>query len=65
MFKKANISLQQLQAEYDKLNNESYSGFLIVDYPNNYEQLLKLEEFLSGFIQEIDKPPDKREITHL
>ena len=60
--KKANISLQQLQAEYDKLNNESYSGFIIVDYPNNYEQLLKLEEFLSGFIQEIDKPPDKRDL---
>ena len=55
--------MQQLKDEYDILNKESFSGFIIVDYPNNYEQHLKLEEFLSGFIQEIDKFPDKRDLV--
>ena len=59
---KNNLTLQQLQTEYESLNKESFTGFIIVDYPTNYEQYLKLEEYLSGYIQEIDKYPDKRDL---
>ena len=57
-----NNMLEKLQMEYDTLVKESYSGFIIVDYPNNYEQHLKIEEYFSGYIQEIDKYPDKRDL---
>ena len=59
---KTNTNLQKLQTELELLIKESYTGFIIVDYPNNYEQHLKLEEFFSGYIQEIDKSPDKRDL---
>ena len=59
---KANLNIQQLENELECLNKESYVGFILVDYPNNYEQHLNLEEYLSGFIQEIDKSSDKRDL---
>ena len=59
---KGNTAMEKLQTEYDKLNKDSFTGFIIVDYPNNYEQHLKIEEYFSGYIQEIDKFPDKRDL---
>ena len=59
---KGNTPIEKLQTEYDKLNKDSFTGFIIVDYPNNYEQHLKIEEYFSGYIQEIDKFPDKRDL---
>ena len=56
------LNLQQMQNELENLNLQSYQGFILVDFPNNLEQLKKLEKYFSFYIQEIDKFPEKRDI---
>jgi adenylate kinase family enzyme len=55
-------SIENINEELEKIINESIEGFILYDYPNNYNQFQKLENMLTGFIQEIDKNPDKRDI---
>ena len=55
-------NLQNLTDELEKIINESLEGFILYDYPNTYNQFLKLENITTGYIQEIDKEPDKRDI---
>lgn len=51
---------QNLKNELEKLINESYSGFILVDFPNTYQQFTLFEKIATGFIQEIDKPINQR-----
>ena len=60
--KKQIHNLEHISEELEKIVNESYEGFIVYDYPNNYNQYKKLEFMTTGFIQEIDKTPDKRDI---
>ena len=55
-------NIENINEELEKIINESFEGFILYDYPNNYIQFQKLENMLTGFIQEIDKNPDKRDI---
>ena len=55
-------SIQTVTEELDKIINESFEGFILYDYPNNYSQCLKLENMTTGFVQEIEEEPDKRDI---
>ena len=58
----SNNNLLNLKTEFEKIINESVQGFILYDFPNNYNQYLQLENIITGFIQEIDKEPDKRDI---
>ena len=60
--KKQAHNIDNITEELEKIVNESYEGFIIYDYPNNYNQYKILEYMTTGFIPEIDKVPDKRDI---
>ena len=60
--KKQAHNIDHITEELEKIVNESYEGFIIYDYPNNYNQYKKLEYMTTGFVQEIDRVPDKRDI---
>jgi hypothetical protein len=47
---------QQFLVELSKLSAESNKGFIILDFPKNFKQAMVLENKLTGYIQEIDKP---------
>ena len=47
---------QILNQELMKINLDSLVGFVIVDFPNTYNQAKILERVLTGYIPEIEKP---------
>ena len=55
-------NIQTISDELEKIINESFEGFILYDYPNNYNQYLKLENITTGYTQEIEEEPDKRDI---
>ena len=60
---KMDSQINNLYIELDEINKKNYKGFILIDFPNNAKQLIKLEEYLSGFIQEIEQYPDKRDLN--
>ena len=61
---KAKVKEQQnYQNELEKINKEKYSGFFLIDFPETYEQYIRFEELSTGFIQEIDKEENKRDLN--
>ena len=52
---------QLLEKEYDDLTKEGYYGFILVDFPNNYNQYIKFENTMTGFVQQIDKEENMRD----
>ena len=52
---------QLLEKEYDDLTKEGYYGFILVDFPNNYNQYIKFENIMTGFVQQIDKEENMRD----
>ena len=53
--------VDKLKTELDDLNKNIYKGFILIDFPNNIQQHKILEEHLSGFIQQIEQYPNKRD----
>lgn len=53
---------QTLKNELEKINTESYSGFIIVDFPRTYNQYILFEKMTTGFTQQIDKPVNQRDL---
>ena len=54
--------MNKLKTELEDLNKNIYKGFILIDFPNNIQQHKILEENLSGFIQQIEKYPNKRDV---
>ena len=52
---------QSLEKELDDLIKEGFYGFILVDFPNNYNQYIKFENILTGFVQQIDKEENIRD----
>ena len=52
---------QLLEKELEDLIKDGYLGFIIVDFPNTYEQYVKFENSLTGFVQQIDKEENLRD----
>ena len=52
---------QLLEKELEDLTKEGYNGFILVDFPNNYNQYIKFENIMTGFIQQIDKEENIRD----
>ena len=55
-------NIKNLTDELEKIINDSFEGFILYDYPNTYEQYLKLENITTGYLQPIEQEPDKRDI---
>lgn len=50
--------------EKNKLIQDSYSGFIFVDFPQNYSQFKLMENKCTGFVEEISKVKTEKEILH-
>ena len=48
------MSIQNINDELEKIKIESLEGFILYDFPNTYNQMMKLENTLTGYIQPID-----------
>ena len=63
--KKAKINVKEkerLIKEKEQLINESYTGFIINDFPINLSQFKLIEKKCTGFIEELDKPKEEKDI---
>lgn len=52
---------QLLEKELEDLMKEGFYGFILVDFPNNYNQYTLFENVLTGFVQQIDKEENMRD----
>ena len=43
------MSIQNINDELEKIKIESLEGFILYDFPNTYDQMMKLENTLSEF----------------
>ena len=60
--KKPNAKMKDLQnylKEIEKIQNEQIEGFILVDFPETFDQFILFEKLTTGFKQEIDKPPNE------
>ena len=55
---------QNLTNEKNQLIQDSYSGFIVVDFPKTYAQFKLLEYRCTGFVEEISKEKSEKEIVH-
>ena len=53
---KEKISLDNLENELANIKLESIKGFILVDFPNNINQCHLLENYLTGYIDDLLKP---------
>ena len=56
------LTIQNITEELEKLKIESIEGFILYDYPTTFNQLMKLENSFTGYIQPIDKDVDLRDV---
>ena len=54
--------LDSLEKELEKLKPELYIGFILLNYPKTLSQANQLENYVTGYISEFDKPLDEKEI---
>ena len=55
-------SVENLEKELDNIKSESIKGFILVDFPNNINQCHLLENYLTGYIEDIQKPKSLKNI---
>lgn len=55
---------QNFMNEKNKIIQDSYSGFIFVDFPQNYSQFKLMENKCTGFVEEISKIKTEKEILH-
>ena len=63
--KKAKVNVKEkerLLKEKEQLINESYSGFILNDFPKNLEQFKLFEKKCTGFVEELDKEREEKDI---
>ena len=59
--KEENI-IENLERELSNLKEESIKGFIIIDFPNNLNQCYLLENYLTGYINEMERPKSLKDI---
>ena len=57
---KDDIAINNLQKDLDNMKLESIKGFILVDYPCNINQGVLLENYLTGYVDEIKKPKSEK-----
>ena len=59
---KDQTTLSNYEKEIQNLKNNYIKGFILVDYPTNINQCNLMENYLTGYINEIEKPKKKENI---
>ena len=54
--------IDNLEKELSNLKEESIKGFIIIDFPNNLNQCYLLENYLTGYINEMERPKSLKDI---
>ena len=50
------------EKELEKMKPELYIGFILINYPKTISQANKLENYITGYISEFDKPLEEKEV---
>ena len=53
---KDEMAILNLENEIQNIKYESIKGFILVDFPTNFNQCYLLENYLTGYIDELEKP---------
>ena len=59
---KNDTQIINLEKELENLKTESIKGFILVDYPTNINQCNLLENYLTGYIDETQKPKSEKNL---
>ena len=57
---KDDITINNLQKDLENIKLESIKGFILVDYPCNIIQSILLENYLTGYVDEIQRPKSEK-----
>ena len=57
---KDDIALNNMQKELETIKLESIKGFILVDYPCNINQCVLLENYLTGYVDEMQRPKSEK-----
>jgi adenylate kinase family enzyme len=60
---KDDATLNNLQKDLENIKLDSIKGFILVDYPSNLNQGILLENYLTGYVDEIKKPKSEKNIV--
>ena len=59
---KDDLQIEKLEKDIKNIKLKSVTGFILVDYPNNINQCLLLENYLTGYIEEKRRQKSKKDI---
>ena len=59
---KDDLQIEKLEKDIKNIKIKSVTGFILVDYPNNINQCLLLENYLTGYIEEKRRQKSKKDI---
>ena len=57
---KDDVAINNLQKDLDNMKVNSIKGFILVDYPSNINQSMLLENYLTGYVDETQKPKSEK-----
>ena len=57
---KDDVAINNLQKDLENMKVNSIKGFILVDYPNNINQSMLLENYLTGYVDETQKPKSEK-----
>ena len=57
---KEDTAINNLQKDIENLKLNSVEGFILVDYPCNINQTILLENYLTGYVDELEKPKSEK-----
>ena len=57
---KDDVAINNLQKDLENMKVNSIKGFILVDYPSNINQSILLENYLTGYVDETQKPKSEK-----
>jgi len=57
---KDDVAINNLQKDLENIKVNSIKGFILVDYPSNINQSILLENYLTGYVDETQKPKSEK-----
>ena len=57
---KDDITINNLKKDLENIKLDSIKGFILVDYPCNINQSILLENYLTGYVDEMQKPKSEK-----
>ena len=57
---KDDIAISNAEKELENIKNNSINGFILVDFPTNLNQCNLLEKYLTGYVDDLQKPKTEK-----